>query len=296
MKVTKILSYLFSLFVLLIFLGIVLFLLRDGSNILQQDKIKFLTGTEWFYQIKKFGILPMLYGSFMVSCIGILFSVPLAFGGAIFLTEYLQGSKRLIVKNIVELLSGIPSVVYGLLGVLYLGPMIYKGLYFLNLDVESGYTILTAGILVGIMILPTMLSLMDDALISVKKIERDNALTLGLTKFEMFFYTVFPKAFPGLIAAILLGIGRALGETIAIFLVIGRADNRLPEKWYSLQSIIESGQTLTSKLGGSEVFISYGNTEHWSAMMGLGLVLFVIVMLFILLGEICIFSMHKYKE
>jgi phosphate transport system permease protein len=178
-------------------------------------------------------------------------------------------------KIMIELLAGIPSVVYGLLGILFLRDWIYD---LLNpFDPLSGDTLLTAGLLLAVMILPTIMTLADDAFRGVPNAQRTAARGLGLTKTEVVLSITLPQARSGLLAAILLGLGRALGETIAVFLVVGRQDNQLPNPVWSLQPVIEAGQTLSSKLGGAETNIAYGDPVHWPAMVGLGLLLMVIV-------------------
>jgi phosphate transport system permease protein len=122
-----------------------------------------------------------------------------------------------------------------------------------------------------------VMTLADDALSGVAATQRLAARSLGLTRAETALRVGLRQAFPGLVSALLLGLGRALGETIAVFLVIGRQDNQWPERLLSLRPLTEAGQTLTTKLGGSETFIAYGDPQHWGAIMGLGLVLFVVV-------------------
>lgn len=134
------------------------------------------------------------------------------------------------------------------------------------------------------MVLPTVMTLSDDALRGVPTAQRLAARGLGLTRAEAALSVGLAQAWRGMLAALLLALGRALGETIAVFLVVGRMDNALPENLISLCPLIEVGQTLTSKLGGSETNIAYGDPLHWAAMVGLGLFLLVIVAGVTLLG------------
>jgi phosphate transport system permease protein len=127
------------------------------------------------------------------------------------------------------------------------------------------------------MILPTVMTLADDALRAVPRIQRVAARGMGLSRSETILSVALPQARSGLTAAVLLALGRALGETIAVFLVVGRQDNQWPERLISLEPLMQAGQTLTSKLGGSETNIAYGDPVHWGAMVGLGLVLLGIV-------------------
>ena len=234
----------------------------------------YLTGPRWFSRIHEFGALPMIYGSLVVALVALTLAAPLGFGAAICTAEYLPRKTRLAFKVLIELLAGVPSVVYGLLGILLLRDWIYD--LFAPFDPLSGDTLLTAGVLLAVMILPTIASLSDDAFRTVPAAQRRAARSLGLTRAETIFSVLLPQAKRGLGAALLLAFGRSLGETIAIFLVVGRQDNQLPAHWFSPRPLLEAGQTITSKLGGSETNIAYGDPLHWAAIVALALVLVAI--------------------
>jgi phosphate transport system permease protein len=242
--------------------------------VFQHEGLGYLTGTRWFFRQHQFGALPMIYGSAVVSLIALALAAPLGLGAAIFTAEYLPRRARLAVKILIELLAGVPSVVYGLLGILLLRNWIYD--LFAAADPLSGDTLLTAGVLLAVMVLPTIVTFSDDALRAVPAAQRRAARALGLTRAEVILHIALPQARRGLGAAFLLGIGRAMGETIAVFLVVGRQDNQLPAHWFSLRPWLEAGQTLTSKLGGSETNIAFGDPLHWAAIVGLGVILLVI--------------------
>jgi phosphate transport system permease protein len=248
----------------------------------QHEGWHYLTGTHWFFRQKEFGALPMIYGSVAVSLVALTLATPIGVGAAVFTSEYLSRGPRLVVKALIELLAGGPSVVYGLLGILLLRDWIYE--LFAPLDILSGDTLLTAGVLLAVMILPTVLTLGDDALRAVPAAQRRAARALGLTQSETVLHIAIPQARAGLVAALLLALGRAFGETIAVFLVVGRQDNNLPERILSLRPLLESGQTLTSKLGSSETNIGYGDPLHWGAIVGLGLILLVLTGALTVLG------------
>lgn len=237
--------------------------------------IGYLTGKQWFYREHVYGTLSMLYGTLAVSGVALLLAVPIGVGAAICTAELVPPRVRLGLKVTVELLAGIPSVVYGLLGILLLRDWVYQVLA--PFDPLSGDTLLTAGILVGVMILPTIMSLADDAMRGVPALQRHAARGLGLNRSEVVLSIVLPQAFPGIVAAVLLGLGRSLGEMIAVFLVVGRQDNQWPANLLSIQPLISAGQTLSSKLGGSETNIAYGDPLHWAAIVTLGLLLLVMV-------------------
>lgn len=245
----------------------------------RHEGLGLLTGSKWFYRNELFGAAPMIAGTLMVASIALVIATPIGIGAAIFTSEYLPSRLRLAVKIVIELLAGVPSVVYGLLGILMLRGWIYEMLH--AFDPLSGDTLLTAGVLLAIMILPTIMTLADDALRGVPASQRQAARGLGLNQTEVVLHVALPQARKGLLAAVLLSLGRALGEMIAVFLVVGRQDNQWP---VSLRLLVEPGQTLASKLGSSEINIAYGDSLHWGAMAGLGLMLLVLVTTFTVLG------------
>lgn len=271
---TRTLSWLFTLIALASVGLLVGIFVWQSLPVWRAEGWSYLTGGKWFFRQHQFGALPMIYGSVVVSGIALLLAAPLGLGAAVFTAEYLPRPGRLAVKMLIELLAGIPSVVYGLLGILLLRDWIYE--IFAPFEPLSGDTLLTAGVLLAVMILPTIVTLSDDALRAVPASQRRAARSLGLTRAETILQVALPQARRGLGAALLLALGRALGETIAVFLVVGRQDNNLPSPWYSLRPLVESGQMLTSKLGSSETNIAWGDPLHWAAMIGLGLILIVL--------------------
>lgn len=259
------------------FLGLVgLFVVESLPVLAHEGLAGYLGGTTWFYRGETFGVAPMIYGTVVVAGLALLLAGPVGLGAAVLTAEILPARWRLAVKMTIELLAGVPSVIYGLLGVLLLRNWVYHLL--VPFEPLTGDTLLTGGVLLAVMILPTVTTLADDALSGVSRSERLAARALGLTRAEAVLSLSVPRAFPGLVAALLLALGRGLGETIAVFLVVGRQDNQWPEHLLSARPLIEPGQTLTTKLGGSETFIAYGDPLHWAAIVGLGLVLLVLVL------------------
>lgn len=268
-------SAIFAALALLFVVALFVLLLWQSIPVWRHEGLHYLTGVRWYFRTAQFGTLPMLYGSVVVSLIALVVAAPLGIGAGIFTAEYLPPRIRLVVKVVVELLAGVPSVVYGLLGILFLRNWVYRALT--PFDPLSGDTLLTAGLLLGVMVLPTVMTLSDDALRGVANSQRIAARGLGLTRTEGVLSIGLPQAAPGIFAAVLLGFGRALGETIAVFLVVGRQDNQWPDSLLSLRPWIHAGQTLTSKLGGSETNIAYGDPLHWAAVVALGLILLLVV-------------------
>jgi len=273
----RIVATFFSLLTVIAVAAVFFFLLRGSAAALGGEGWRFFAGNHWAYRKEIFEAAAMLYGTAAVSAIAIVLAVPLGLAAAVFATELCGERARMTIKFLVELLAGIPSVVYGLLGVLFLREWMASAFERLHWDAYSGDTLLTAGVLLAVMVLPTLTTLFDDAFRSVGAKDRDAARALGLTRAETVLSVVIPQALPALIGAVLLALGRALGETIAVFLVVGRADNRLPARGGILQSLIDAGQTITSKLGGAETNIAVGDPVHTSALLTLALTLFVAV-------------------
>ena len=273
---TRAFSWFFSLIAAATFALLVIIFAWQSVPVWQHDGWSYLAGTKWFFRQHQFSALPMIYGSLAISLIALFLAAPIGFGAAIFTAEYLPRRPRLAVKVLIELLAGVPSVVYGLLGILLLRGWIYDA--FARFDPLSGDTLLTAGVLLGVMILPTIFTLSDDALRAIPAAQRRAARGLGLTRAETILSISLPQAARGFGASLLLAFGRALGETIAVFLVVGRQDNNFPG------SLLEAGQTLTSKLGSSETNIAYGDPLHWAAIMGLALLLLALTGMVTVLG------------
>lgn len=225
-----------------------------------------LLGTHWNPDKGQFGILPMLFGSMFVMIIAVAVAFPLGLMVAIYIAETRSSKLRRFTKSCLEMLVGIPSIVYGLIGVAYLNIWV-SDLFAL----QSGRVILTAGLLLGVMILPTFLTLTEDALSTVPVRYRENAKSLGLYRHEIIFSIILPQAKTGIAGAGLLALGRALGETMAVMLVIGSLD-RLPSPLFNPLS---SGQTITSKLGREVTESAFGSV-HFSALIFMSLILVLI--------------------
>ena len=281
---TRTLSWLFSAIAFLSVLLLAGVFFSQSLPAWQQEGTAYVTGHQWFYSQHQFGALSLIYGSVVVSLVALLLAGPVGLGTALFVAEYLPNRLRPAVKLPIELLAGIPSVVYGLLGILLLRDWVYD--VFERFEPLSGDTLLTAGILLAIMLLPTVVSLCEDAFRAIPSAQRRAARALGLTRAETIWSVCLPQARQGITSAFLLALGRALGETVAVFLVVGRQDNNLPTGWLSPSHLLQAGQTLTSKLGSSETNIAYGDPLHWSAIMGLGVLLLLLTGGITLLGTL----------
>ncbi len=272
-SLTLALSVGFSLMAAIGILSMIVLFVWQSLPLWQKEGWDWVTGTRWFYRHQLFGAAPMLFGTVMVALVALTLATPIGLGAAFFTAEFLPKRLRLAVKIAIELLAGVPSVVYGLLGILLLRDWVYAMLQ--DFDPLSGDTLLTAGLLLAVMILPTIMTLADEALRGVPASQRLAARGLGLNATEVVLHVSLPQAWPGLVAAVLLSLGRALGEMIAVFLVVGRQDNQWPP---ALRLLVEPGQTLASKLGSAETNIALGDPLHFGAMAGIGLLLLLLVL------------------
>jgi len=227
-----------------------------------------LLSTRWSPPDNQFGILPMLYGTFIVMFIAMIVAMPIGIFAAIYIAETRSDRLRRLTRSALEVLAGIPSIVYGLIGIAYVSVWVANGL-----DLQTGRLILTAGLILAIMILPTILSLTTDAILNVPREYRENARALGLYRYETFKDAVWPIAKADIVGAALLALGRALGETMAVMLVIGSID-RLPRPLFN---VLSSGQTITSKLGREVGESAFGST-HFSALVLMSLILVTITL------------------
>jgi len=250
-------------------------LVIESIPVFKAEGVSFLWGTDWFAG-EAYGALPMIFGSLMVTGLAVVMVLPFALGSAILTSEFLNGRLRLMIKAAMELLAGVPGIIYGLMGIALLTVWVRD-----VFGLIDGNTLFTAGLLLAVMILPTVMTLSEDALRAVPGEFRDTALSLGLTRIEMVMKVVVPEALPGLAGAVFLGLGRAMGETIAVMLVIGGID-RIPQPWFNL---FAPGQNIPSKIG-REAAEALGFDVQWSALIALGLVLFIMVMMLTSAGNL----------
>ncbi len=253
------------------------FLIVQALPVWAQEGFGFFAGRDWWAG-EAYGALPMIYGSLMVTAVALLWVVPLALAGAVFTSEFLPPRLRLTVKGLMELFAGVPGILYGLIGVALLAGWVQQAFGLID-----GHTLLTAGLLLGVMVFPTILTVSEDALHAVPGTYRDTALSLGLTRWQTVCAAVLPRALPGIAGAVFLGLGRAMGETVAVMLVIGGLD-KIPNPWFD---VFSPAQSIPSKLG-REAAEAMGAGLHWSALMALGVVLFCLVLAITAAGNLCL--------
>lgn len=252
---------------------ICLFMFASGLPAMAKiGPLNFLLGLEWKPSQGLFGILPMIVGSIYVTAGAILVGVPTGILSAVFLAHYCNKHLYKIIKPAIDLLAGIPSIVYGFFGLVVIVPLIQE------LTGTGGKGILTASLLLGMMILPTIITTAEAAIKAVPGIYYEGSLALGATKERSIFRSVFPAAKSGLFAGVILGVGRAIGETMAVVMVAGN-QSIMPE------SLTSGVRTLTANI---VLEMGYAADLHREALIATAVVLFV----FILIINLC-FSLIK---
>jgi len=245
---------------------IFLFLLREGSAAFLDIPLRQLFGRRWYPIEGIFGIWPLMVGSILVTAVAISIAIPLGLITAIYIGEIAPEWQRDLLKPIIEVLAGIPSIVLGFLGWIALAPLIQR------LGAPTGLTIFTGSLILAYMSLPTIISISEDALYAVPKSFRDSALAIGATQWQTIWRVVLPAARSGLVIAIMLGIGRAIGETMAVMLVTGNAAN-IPD--LNLGLIFQPARTMTATIAAEMGEVAQGSL-HYSVLFGIGIILFVI--------------------
>ncbi len=249
-------------FVILIFL----FLLKEGLAVFKTAGLfKFLFGKNWYpiSEPPQLGILPLILGSLLVTLGAAIISVPIGVACAIYIAEVVPLKLKEILKAGIELLAAIPSVVLGFIGMVTLVPWV-RNIF----KLPTGLTALSGSIMLGLMSMPTIVSIAEDALYSVPKTYKEGALALGATHWQTIWRVMLPAASSGILAAVMLGIGRVIGETMAVMMITGNAA-LMPH------SLLQPVRTLTATIAAEMGEVVVGS-EHYFALFAIGIVLFVI--------------------
>jgi len=249
-------------FVVLIFL----FLLKEGLAVFKTvSPFKFLLGKNWYpiSEPSQLGILPLILGSLLVTVGAAIISVPIGVACAIYIAEVVPLKAKEILKAAIELLAAIPSVVLGFIGMVTLVPWMR-----ILFKLPTGLTALSGSIMLAFMAMPTIVSIAEDALYSVPKTYKEGALALGATHWQAIWRVMLPAASSGILAAVMLGIGRVIGETMAVMMITGNAA-LIPH------SILQPVRTLTATIA-AEMGEAVVGSEHYFALFAIGIVLFVI--------------------
>lgn len=249
------------LFVLLIFI----FLLREGFPTLGEISLDALFATRWYPIEDLYGMLPLISGSFIVTVFSMIIALPFGLGTAIYIGEIAPQNIKEILKPLVEVLAGIPSVVLGFIGILVLSPMMRE-----IFNLPTGLTALTGSILLALISIPTIVSIAEDALYAVPSSYREAAYAVGATQWQVIWYVVLPAAKSGILNAVMLGVGRSLGETMAVMMVTGNA----PTVFSGLGSFIAPVRTMTATIASEMGEVATGSV-HYHTLFFIGIILFL---------------------
>ncbi len=264
--------------VLVVFL-IFLFVILEAFPFLGKFSIvEFLTSTAWYPEAHgepEFGALALIVGSVYVTLAALIFSVPIGVLAAVFLSDIVPFRIRNIIKPVIEILAAIPSVAYGFFAVLVLAPWLQK--YF---GFATGTNALNASLLLSIMALPTIISVAEDSISATGRELREASYGLGATRFETTFKVVIPAAHSGIIAAIVLGMMRAIGETMVVWMASGNA-SQIPHPWWDMS---QSVRTMTASIAG-EMGETVKGSDHYRALFAIGLLLLVMTLMLNLVSE-----------
>ena len=269
-------------FVLLIFA----FLAREGVPAFWEVRPDVLLGARWYPTEGHFGLWPLILGSILVTLGAAVLAMPTGLLTAVFIAEVAPRWLREIVKPMIEVVAGIPSVVLGFLGMLMLSPLVRE-----VFNAPTGLTAFTGSLVLAYMALPTIISVAEDALDSVPRSYRDAALALGATKWQTIWRVTVPAARSGILTAMMLGIGRAIGETMAVMMVTGNAV-RIP---LTLDSLMRPVRTMTATVAAEMGEVAQGST-HFHVLFAVGIVLFVITLLVNVLASLAIFRQTRRSE
>ena len=284
-KVVQVLVFLGGISAIIFIIGIFVFITREGFGFVlgKLDWGEFLTSPRWRPTSEynpTYGILAMIAGTASVTGLAMIVAIPFSLGAAIFIAEFATGKLREALKVLVELLAAIPSVVWGFIGLTIMNPLIID-----LFDVPVGLNVLNAGIILGLMAAPIMTSIAEDALKAVPDRYREAAEALGATRGQIVFRVVLPAAKNGLLGAVLLGVGRGFGETMAVLMATGHAIN-IPD------SIFDSVRALTATIA-AELGETAVGSEHYQALFTIGIFLFIITFLINLSADLIVRGIRK---
>lgn len=283
----KAIFFFISITALLILIGIFFFLFYTGAQAFRDISLtEFLFGQLWnptAYSTPSWGILGLFVGTLLVTLTSLIMAVPLGIAGAVYLSEIAHPRTREILKPAIEMIAGVPSVVLGLIGLLFLAPLI-ANIFHLN----SGLNALTSALIVSVMVLPTIISISEDVLTSLPKEFREASLALGATRWQTIRMTLLPAASSGIVAAIMLGLGRAVGETMAVLMVAGNSV-AMPG------SLFDAVRPMTANIA-IEIKEVVKGSLHYQSLFAIALVLFVLTFVVNLVSDIIIERhIRKYK-
>jgi len=281
-RLIRISGYSSIVFVALIFF----FLLSEGLPALGEVDFAILVGSRWYPIENYFGMLPLLGGSLLVTLGAMFIGIPIGIGSAIYIAEIAPPWVREFLKPSVEVLAGIPSVVLGFIGILVLVPYLRQ-----ILNISTGLTAFTGSLLLAAISIPTIVSIAEDALHAVPRSYRDASLALGVTEWQTIWHVILPAARSGVLTACMLGIGRTIGETMAVMMVTGNAPI-LPDSLFDLFSPV---RTMTATIATEMGEVATGST-HYHVLFFIGIILFLISLAINITASAIIFRQRKRAE
>lgn len=271
----------------IIFVGMIFFfLIREGAPTLAEVPLADLFGARWYPIEGLYSIVPLIAGSVIVTLGASMIAIPFGVGTAVYIAEISPRWAREILKPLVEVLAGLPSVVLGFLGFLVLGPFLRR-----LFDLPTGLSALTGSLLLGAMSIPTIVSIAEDALDAVPRSYRDGSLAMGATQWQTIWMVTLPAARSGVLTAIMLGIGRAIGETMTVLMVTGNA----PVIPTGLDALIKPIRTMTATIAAEMGEVASGSV-HYHVLFFIGIALFVISLAINVTASAVVFRQRKRAE
>jgi phosphate transport system permease protein len=284
-KLVQIIVFFGGISAIIFIIGIFVFITKEGFGFIidTMDPWEFFGSEYWEpsdEDAPEYGILALIAGTASVTGLALVVSIPFSLGAAIFVGEFATGKTREYLKVLVELLAAIPSVVWGFIGLTIMNPIIID-----VFDVPVGLTVLNAGIILGLMTAPIMTSIAEDALKAVPDRYREAAEAMGATRWQVIFKVVLPAAKNGLLGAVLLGVGRGFGETMAVLLATGHSVNLPTSVFDSVRALTA---TIAAELGETAV-----GSDHYQALFTIGIFLFVITFIINLTADLVVRGVRR---
>jgi len=284
-KLVQVLVFIGGISAIIFILGIFIFVTKEGLGFIlgRFDFKEFFTSPYWYPADEddpEYGILALIAGTASVTGLAMLVAIPFSLGAAVYIAEFASGKTRELLKVLVELLAAIPSVVWGFIGLSIMNPLIIE-----LFNVPVGLNVLNAGIILGLMAAPIMTSIAEDALKAVPDRYREAAEALGATRWQVIYKTVLPAAKNGLLGAVLLGVGRGFGETMAVLMATGHSIN-IPH------SIFDSVRALTATIA-AELGETAVGSDHYQALFTIGIFLFLITFIINLSADLIVRGIRR---
>jgi phosphate transport system permease protein len=284
-KLVQVLVFIGGISAIIFILGIFIFVTKEGLGFIlgRFDFTEFFTSPYWYPADEddpEYGILALIAGTASVTGLAMLVAIPFSLGAAVYIAEFASGKTRELLKVLVELLAAIPSVVWGFIGLSIMNPLIIE-----LFNVPVGLNVLNAGIILGLMAAPIMTSIAEDALKAVPDRYREAAEALGATRWQVIYKTVLPAAKNGLLGAVLLGVGRGFGETMAVLMATGHSIN-IPH------SIFDSVRALTATIA-AELGETAVGSDHYQALFTIGIFLFLITFIINLSADLIVRGIRR---